>query len=97
MSTFSITTARPEPRVDEALTAHYAGNFYRWSDNVAFVTTSETARELAAKVGVKSSSEGEIEQGGITDILVVKVAPSYWGFSTKEFWEWLRSSLEGDN
>jgi hypothetical protein len=94
MPTYSVITLAPDQRVTDAINVLYAGNFYHWSDRVSFVTASETAQQVAEKLGVKPKADGSAQDDGVTNIVVLKLAPSYWGFSTQEFWDWLQLSLQ---
>lgn len=71
----------------------FSDSSFRFSDRVHFVTATGSALDVARRLGVKPRVEGE-PFDGVTDIVVTKVGPSYYGFSGQDLWEWLQTSLQ---
>lgn len=95
MGTFVVTSRVPNPGVEAAVTREFPTDHIRVSSLVFFVTAPGTAKDVATKLGVPPE-RGHTPPPGLDDCLVVKVAPSYWGYFGKDFWDWLASSLERD-
>lgn len=95
MATFVVATVEPEPRVDAALVREFPGDTFRFSDRVHFVSATGSAQDVSQRLGVKARVDGE-SFDGVTDIVVTKVGPSYYGFSGQDLWDWLRTSLQRD-
>lgn len=93
MATFLITTKKPDPRVAAALESKFAGNYMPYADNVWLLTANGTAQAISAEMGVKARVEGE-RYDGVSDIVVFKLTPTYWGFNSTDVWDWLKTSFQ---
>lgn len=93
MAAFIVATVNPDPRVDAAIAQEFPGRSYRFSDRVSFVEAKGSAADVAGRLGVKTRVEGQ-PFDGVTNIVVNKLAPSYYGFYGKDLWDWLQGALE---
>lgn len=93
MATFALMMAHPDPRVPIAVTAHYPGQHFKWTDSLYFLSTTDTAMEIGDKLGVKRLTD----DGGVDNVAIVRVGTSYWGWGPQEMWSFLQRSLEAPN
>lgn len=84
MSAFAVISTIPQnPDLEKKVRDVYPGDHLRISPSIAVwlvADTGITSQGVCTKLGIAS--------GGIDTALVVKV-DSYWGFASKNIWEWL--------
>lgn len=96
MSVFAIISRGPEPKLSEALEGQYPGKFYRWSDQFAAVSTTDEPKTIAHKLGVRRRTDDGTVVRGIGGVVISKLAPAYYGWAEKNFWEWLKVAHQED-
>jgi hypothetical protein len=94
MAVVAIITKQPEPRLDDVLQRLYKGRFTRWSPTTAVVSTTDTPAAMAPKIGVKTRNADGTLTGEFGDIFITQLSPSYWGFGSTAFWDWLKTAFE---
>lgn len=96
MSVYTVLSEIPQPKLREAIEREFPTGFYHWSDTVSFVQATGTAQAIALKLGIKTRSADGTVQSGFERSFVMRASPSYYGWSKSTLWEWLKSSLEGE-
>lgn len=92
MTTFAILNRTPTQDLTGIVKAHYP-DAHIWSPNVAFVRDTASATEVSGKLEIQTKS-GDSITGKYTQIVVVEIAPNYWGFTESSLWGWLKASFE---
>lgn len=88
MAVFAVVASNASPELLSAIERVYGKKSFRFASNVWFVVDAETSKKVCEKLGV--------QPGGITGVVVMPFAGSYYGVSSTELWEWLRAAFEGD-
>jgi hypothetical protein len=97
MSVFAILSEQPRSELRAAIEDVFPSGYYHWSDTVSFVRADGPAASIAKRLGIKSRNEdGEIV-GPFDSAVVMRVSPSYFGWSKATLWEWLKGAFEADN
>lgn len=96
MAVFAIISKAPEPELSNALEDQYPGKFYRWSDRFAALSTPDEPKAIAQKLGVRRRADDGAVVPGIKGVVITKLAPAYYGWSEKNFWEWLKGAHQED-
>lgn len=92
MAVFAILSEKPEPALMQALETHYPGKFFQWSDRVVALVTADEPKTIAENLGVQRRSPTGDIVAGVKGVIVTKLAPAYYGWSGKNFWEWLKAA-----
>lgn len=90
MAVYGIISLRAERSLIAALEQHYSGKVYQWSDRFAAITTADAPKAIAVKLGVKNRTADGTVVDGISDVIITKLAPNYYGWGGKGFWDWLK-------
>ncbi len=90
MAVFAIISRVSEPKLWGALEDQYPGRFYRGSDQFAAVSTADEPKIIAKKLGVRRRADDGTVVPGIGGVVISKLAPAYYGWAEKNFWEWLK-------
>jgi hypothetical protein len=86
MNAFAVMSKAENPALDAAVEKEFPGTHLKLASNTWLVTAKGlTTREVSEKIGVKP--------GGISGVVVAKI-DSYFGFASRDIWEWLKVKTE---
>lgn len=84
---YAVIPFSPEPAFAKSL-AEVEGQVYKaYGPTTYFISYSGTTRELATALGLHDGSSGSG---------VVLPISNYWGFASKDLWEWLDLRKNGE-
>ncbi len=92
MPTYAILNRNPDQDLATVLKPSFPEATI-WSAQIAFVRDVATAAELSNKLGIRTKV-GDVETGHLTHMVVIEVAPNYWGYTDASLWTWLKASFE---
>ena len=93
MAVFAIMARQAQPPLGEAIEILFPDHI-AWGPNVWLVQSDETAIKISQKLGVSDADDSGATTSAFGHIVVVKLASSYWGWATSEFWDWLQAAFE---
>jgi hypothetical protein len=86
MTIFVVTARAHKPDLENAISQAYQDKQFKFSDRTWFVSDVGTSKQVSEKIGVK--------KGGITGVVVMPMAGTYYGVASSTLWEWLRAAAE---
>lgn len=91
MTIFAILLPTPQPRLAEAIKAAYPDKSLSLNDTQFLVSSSGTAMEVSAKIGVADPSNRQEPTVGSA---VIFATTSYYGRAPTPVWDWVKAKLE---
>jgi hypothetical protein len=91
MTVFAILMPNLQPSVVAEITRNFPSDHFKLSDTQYLVSSSETAAEVSAKIGVYDLKNPDKPATGNA---VIFATSSYFGRAHATVWEWLKTKLE---
>jgi hypothetical protein len=93
MAVYTVLTQRVWPEGAELVRREFPNQqSYQVTEQIWFVRDKLTPQQVAEKLGVKF----EDGAGGLGNLIVLRVAGSYWGRAPADLWDWLQAAIEAD-
>jgi hypothetical protein len=86
MTVFVVLARRSTSELEKNISRAFPDSYFRYSDSAWFISATGTAREVSEKIGAK--------KGVISGVVVLATTGSYFGVSSPDVWDWLRSAVE---
>lgn len=91
MTIFAILMPTPQPALAENIKSKFPLDHFSITDTQWLVSTTGTATELSAKLGVYDAANPTVPPAGLA---VIFATSSYFGRAQQNVWEWLKAKLE---
>jgi len=90
MTIFAILLPRMQPDLEAKIKSEFESNALKVTDTQWIVSTTGTAQEVSAKLGIYDPAHPEviIGQG------IVFATSGYFGRAPANVWEWIKAKLE---
>jgi hypothetical protein len=86
MTIFTITSRAVNDSLETNIANAFPEKHFKFTNNVWFVSTAGTPKEICEKIGVKKD--------GISGVVVMSTTNSYFGVAGTDVWDWLRTAVE---
>ena len=91
MTVFAILMPSAQPALAESIKSKFPTDNFSITDTQWLISTTGTAAELSAKLGVYDAANPQVPQIGLA---VIFATSSYFGRAQQNVWEWLKTKLE---
>lgn len=91
MTIFAILLPSPQPALEEAIKTAYPNEYLSINSTQWLVSSSETAIEITAKIGVYDEKNPTSPPTGNAVVFAIS---SYYGRAPTNIWDWIKSKLE---
>jgi len=91
MTIFAVLLPTPQPTLVAEIVRIFEGNYIQLSETQYLVSSSGTAIEICAKLGIYDAKQPEKVSTGVA---VVLATSSYFGRGPTTLWEWMKAKLE---
>jgi hypothetical protein len=91
MTIFAVLLPAPTPKIAEQIKASFPNDHYEITSTQWLVSSSLTAVDLSAKIGIYDSKNPNAPSVGNA---IVFATSSYFGRAPQTVWDWLKVKLE---
>ena len=91
MTIFAVLMPNPQPALVAEINAVFPGGHLALNETQYLISTSGTAVELSAKLGIYDAKN---PAKAVTGSAVILVTSSYFGRAPTTVWEWMKAKLE---
>jgi hypothetical protein len=92
MAVYTVFSQRAWPEGSGIVSREYPPPLsFQAADQIWFVRDTGTPREVGLKLGINP------EGGGVNNLIITRVAGSYWGRAPSDLWDWLKTAIEAES
>ena len=93
MAVFAVVSKVLQPALAARIAQSYP-ELFEWSDRAWIIQTNDNATKIARNLGVSERDASGQESSEFGHVVVLQLAPSYWGYGPTPIWEWMKSAFE---